>query len=80
MMEDLPVQRHMTSLQYRYKNMVYHSALEEGHTPAKAVTLASVWFNVHFLACKYPPTVMDQIEKYTPIEYKEYMHRRTLGA
>jgi len=78
-MEDLPVQRHQTSFQYRFKNQVFQTAL--GQTKGdreKAETLANVWFNVHFLGCKYSGSLMQQIESLTPEEFKEYAARRKL--
>jgi hypothetical protein len=78
-MEDLPVQRHQTSLQYRFKNQVYKTALGETQgDKERAETLANVWFNVHFLGCKYAESLMQQIEKLTPEEFREYAARRKL--
>jgi hypothetical protein len=78
-MEDLPVQRHQTSLQYRFKNQVYLAALEQNKGDKdRAETLANVWFNVNFLGCRYGEKLMQQIEALTPEEFKEYSARRKL--
>lgn len=78
-MEDLPVQRHLTSLQYRFKNEVFLAALKKnGGDRDRAETLANVWFNVNFLGCKYTQTLMEQIEELTPSDFKDYSNRRKL--
>lgn len=78
-MDDLPVQRHMTSLQYRFKNEVYKRAkAKPGMDDDRAETLANVWFNVNFLGCSYQHELMEQIEELTPQEFREYTSRRKL--
>lgn len=78
-MEDLPVQRHQTSLQYRFKNQVFKTALDQTKGDKdRAETLANVWFNVNFLGCRYSDSLMQQIEALTPEEFKEYSARRKL--
>ena len=77
-MEDLPVQRHMTSFQYKFKNDVFKRALADTGDRDKAETLANVWFNVHFLGCKYSDQIMQQVAKFTSEEFREYTQRRKL--
>ena len=78
LMEDLPVQRHMTSFQYKFKNDVYLKVLKDLGDKDKAETLANVWFNVHFLGCKYGEEVMKEVDRYTSQEYLDYVQRRKL--
>lgn len=74
------MERHLTSFQYRYKNMVYKQVLKEVQSQDRALTLANVWFNVYFLGCKYPEQIMKEVEKFTPAEYLEYAQRRKLNG
>ena len=72
------MQRHMTSFQYKFKNEAFKQALKDTCDRDRAETLANVWFNVHFLGCKYSEQMMQQVEKYTSEEFREYTQRRKL--
>lgn len=73
------MQRHMTSLQYKFKNEVYRAALtKKAGDRDRAETLANVWFNVNFLGCSYQKELMEEIKELSPPEFGEYTSRRKL--
>lgn len=73
-----PVERAQTSMQYRFKTQAYMLALSQGKTAERAETLSNVWYNVHFLGCKYSAALMAEIEAIRLPEFEEYCQRRKL--
>ena len=73
-----PVERAQTSMQYRFKTQAYMMALSQGKTAERAETLSNVWYNVHFLGCKYSQAIMQEIETIKLQEFEEYCQRRKL--
>jgi hypothetical protein len=76
-MEDyMPMDRHMLAFQYKFTNEVYLMALKELGDKDKALTKANVWFNVHFLGCKYDPAIMEDLKKFNTPEFSQYLELR----
>ena len=73
-----PVERAQTSMQYRFKTQAYMLALSQGKTAERAETLSNVWYNVHFLGCKYSAALMAEIDSIKLPEFEEYCQRRKL--